>query len=165
MMRKVPAAILAGGFLFCMLGLPCLWLWSVVWSDAHPDVGVNIPSVEWLPEAATNVSFYKTYSWTAYEFDIDEAGFRKWAKEPDLGPIKNAERIERHSWWEFNREANKRCYETGSLGDWFYSEERKHVAVVRNGLFYKYTNEGNGGQTHLVYDQDAGRAYCTSNPR
>jgi len=165
MKRRVSPAMLVGGFLFCLLALAWLWVGGVAWSDAHPDVGVNAPSVKWLPEAATNVSFYKTYSWTAYEFDIDEAGFRKWAKKLDLRPIQDAKFINRHSWREFSREANERCNETGELGAWVYPVERKHFAVVRNGLFHKHTNGVNGGQTHLVYDRDDGRAYYTSNQR
>lgn len=133
------------------------------WSDTHPDTGVNVPSVGWLPESASNVSFYRTYSWTAYEFDIDEAGFREWARRfgGELEPFSDGCRIERYSWREFCRSQASTTVD----GDAYYEEERKHYAYVRNGLCYRYINERNGGGVHVVYDRDAGRAYCQSNPR
>jgi len=42
--------------------------------------GEVVASVDWLPKSASNVSYYRSYMNTAYEFDIDEADFLKWSR-------------------------------------------------------------------------------------
>jgi len=44
------------------------------------ETGESVASVDWLPKSASNVSYYRSYMNTAYEFDIDEAGFLKWSR-------------------------------------------------------------------------------------
>jgi hypothetical protein len=129
-----PLIFISGGFL--------LWITVVIYSNSHPAIGENVKQVSWLPPEATNVSYYKTYSWTAYEFDIDEAGFRKWADDYKLSPIKEPQKIRRYLSFIGN---NKDVY-----------------AVVSKGLFY---SKSKGVYIHLVYDADKRRAYYRFNPR
>jgi len=52
---------------------------ACVGSLIHVSTEENVPSVDWLPASASNVSYYKSYSFTAYEFDISESEFNAWA--------------------------------------------------------------------------------------
>jgi len=45
-----------------------------------PDLGENVPSVNWLPDYASNVSFYRSSQVQVYEFDITPENFRRWAE-------------------------------------------------------------------------------------
>jgi len=49
-----------------------------------PDFGENVPSVSWLPESASDVSFYRSKQVNVYEFNIDPNGFRTWAKSQGM---------------------------------------------------------------------------------
>ena len=132
--------------LICLL--PCLcgpiWIACGLWSNAHPDLGENAKSVSWLPKEATNISYYKTYSYTAYEFDISGTGFRNWASQWPLKPIDSLQKIERYSFLQH-----------GKLDT---------CAEIEHGL-YHYMAWEDGGRMHVVYDSDHKRAYFQCNPR
>jgi hypothetical protein len=133
-------------------------LGAAYWSNTHPDTGENIKTVAWLPPEATNVSYYKTYSWTAYEFDIDEDGFRKWSDCP-LTPITEKIAVERYSYENFMKRR------LGCCNEQYEHERATHIAIVTDGLHYSYLNPSAGGRRSVVYDREKHRAYFQSNPR
>ena len=123
-------------------------------SNTHPETGENVPSVAWLPQTATNISYYKTYSWTAYEFDTDEKTFRSWAAKRKLKEINDIKRIERYSYWNFIK-----MHSTDS-----WSVESQHVAAIKAGL-YDEVRQDNGGGYKVGFDREHQRAYFQANPR
>ncbi len=150
--------------------LGVLWLGGASWSNSHPSMGENVPRVNWLPAAASNVSFYKTYSFTAYEFDIPEAGFIT------LGQERN---------WRLSEIESKGCqvrtYRMGGGMREKYppptsdlsteaqiAEYRRQQEVIEptvtNGLAYQ-VRQRNGGGITAVYDRTKKRAYVQTNPR
>ena len=73
-------------------------IWFALETYSHftrVEFGENVPSVTWLPSTATNVSYYKSYSFTAYEFEISEADFLKWNRRK-LSPIEKTVRVTRY---------------------------------------------------------------------
>lgn len=154
----ISAAIVAA-LLFNPLTLMVLWVGLGMWSNAHPETGVNVKTVDWLPPEATNISYYKTYSWRAYEFDMDEESFKRWARRWDLKPIKEEETITRYSYTSFLKQS--RNYRNAKV---YEAEEKKHVATVSTGLYDREIRR-NGGGYHVVYDREKQRAYFQSNPR
>jgi len=130
------------------------------WLDAHPEMGENEEHVGWLPDEATNVSYYKTYSWTAYEFDISEHGFKSWAIRWDLKEIEEEKSVRRYSYIPFRM----REHEERMDFEEFFAEEEKHIATVAGGL-YDEEDWDNGGGYHVVYDRKRRRAYFQSNKR
>ena len=94
-----------------------LWGGSVYWSNKHPKIGEHMGSVAWLPRTATDISYFKSYSYTAFEFTISESEFRKWADDCELAEIRETVRIPR-----FNRFlVNINDYVSGS--DWTRLDE------------------------------------------
>lgn len=138
------------------------WLGLVMWSNAHPKTGENVAKVSWLPASASNVSFYKTYSWTAFEFDISEDEFRKWAAHRTLKEIVKEEKICRYSYWKFCRK--KHSVKTDEELTDYMNAEKRHYAVVSKGL-YDSRRHDNGGGYHVVFDRDKQRAYFQFSPR
>src|SRR5690554_1455303 len=63
--------------------IPAAALMLALNSNQNPEIGEGLERVDWLPPKATNVSFIRSYSFTAYEFTIDEAGFKKFAESRD----------------------------------------------------------------------------------
>lgn len=55
--------------------------------DNRPDIGFNVPSVTWLMPEATDISYYKAHSITAYEFKLDEEMFRRFLSRQELQEI------------------------------------------------------------------------------
>ncbi|HOX08897.1 MAG TPA: hypothetical protein PK280_21055 [Planctomycetota bacterium] len=121
------------------------WLGGVCWLNAHPKVGENVQSVNWLPAGASRVSYYKAYSFTAFEFDIEENGFRQWASRWELKDIREPQSIMRYNYFVEDAPSYGRAHITDGL----YDEKRGE----------------NGGGYHVVYDRTARRAYFQSNPR
>ena len=65
----------------CMLILP---LAIVFYMKSAPDYAENVTSVKWLPETASNISYYKSKQVQVYEFTISADQFRKWAEGKDM---------------------------------------------------------------------------------
>lgn len=55
-----------------------------LYMQSAPDYGENVPSVKWLPDTASNISFYRSKQVRVYEFTMDIESFRKWAESMSL---------------------------------------------------------------------------------
>lgn len=49
-----------------------------------PDYGENLPSVDWLPDTTSDISFYRSEQIQVYEFSISPEDFVEWAKAQEL---------------------------------------------------------------------------------
>ncbi len=163
---KVGAVVL--GVLFVLPGsCGVLFLWAVT---RPAEVGVNISSVSWLPKEASDVSYYKTYVLTAYEFSISEDGFEKWAaRYGEAKEIESVVRVARFSYME-SLSFPEPLPMGASESEWERHEaERARLEVLRSiaitdGLVFEIRESDGGGLT-VAYDRDYGRAYFESNPR
>ena len=155
MTKRTTILIVIAALVFNPVTLLVVFFGGVHYSNTHPAIGENVQSVSWLPSGAKNISYYKTYSWTAYEFDIDEVTFWSWAAKWQLKEIEEPRKIERHSYWNFIK--------TYHSEDWS-TEVQKHIALVRGGL-YDCVSWDNGGGYKVVFDREHRRAYFQSNPR
>lgn len=118
----------------------------VIWHHMPKDAE-NVENVTWLPEVATNISYYRyPFHCEIYEYDISEADFRTIYAQEKLEEIKEPVTIKR--------------YGARLEG---YPEEKQSV-TVKNGLCCigqedyvtgVYTKE-------IVFDRDSGRVYFCS---
>ena len=146
-----------GLFIGCgCLSLPLLLVLLYIWSVSLPaEIGEHVPKVDWLSEDASDISFYRSYSWTAYEFKISEKSFLKqanplWKFEEIRKPVE----VPRYL---FRLKKSSAYPDEGS----FY--RNTHV-TVKNGLKAEERYR-NGGGYLAAYDRDSGKAYIQSNPR
>lgn len=65
-------------FVFSILLLPVA---IYFYASSGPDYGENVPEVSWLPNYATNVSYYRSKQVRVYEFHISAQDFRTWARQ------------------------------------------------------------------------------------
>ncbi len=117
----------------------------------------NVGGVAWLPAEARNISYYRSYSYTAYEFDISEEGFRDWAgyKRWRLSAIEDPVTVLRYNWPIIKSPENfEGIAPAGTDGK----------VTIESGLIH-HTDLGAGGGIWVAYDTDAGRAYYQSKPR
>jgi hypothetical protein len=54
------------------------------YASSGPDYGENVPKVSWLPNYASNVSFYRSKQVKVYEFDIKAEDFKTWAGQSGM---------------------------------------------------------------------------------
>jgi hypothetical protein len=156
-MRRAYIVILVGLLVASIAGLGYL----VAKELAEFEYGEGVARVDWLPAEARNVSFFRSYSWTAYEFDISEAAFKKWASDWDVAELTSPQTVARYGFgydqWmniqsaDDDMEAQRR------------TELRWYTRISR-GLYYRH-EQSNGGGVTVGYDRDAGRAYFKSSPR
>jgi len=126
------------------------------------ETGEKVPRVSWLPPAATNVSYYRSYLFTAYEFDVSESEFLKWAQGYDLKPVREPFSIPRYNFAakalppeDASEEDARRIWERASV----------RTATVNDGYFYEQERGRSGGFTRIAWDRTTSRAYFQSNPR
>jgi len=151
-----------------ILGL--IWLGGVSWSNAHPAIGENVARVDWLPVTASNISYNKSYSFTAYEFDITESGFIDYCTEKNWNPSEIGE--DGYRVWTY-RMGNKmeEKYPKPTLGKATKEIEAEYYRIretleptITNGLSYE-ARQSNGGGITALYDRTKQRAYVQTNPR
>ena len=141
--------------IFNPISLFLFWLFSGLYSNANPEIGESVQSVEWLPETASNISYYRTYSWQAYEFDISEDHFEDWATRWDIREVGSPISVRRYSYMG-------RFEEASDYSD--QENQESHTAKIRNGLYDENWASDGGGYV-VAYDRSEGRAYFQSNPR
>jgi len=143
-----------------------LWIRGV---NSPPEIGEDVISVDWLPAEATNINYYRSYVFTAYEFQISEAGFRKWAvtvayessEHVSYQPVSDLADFKEKRFFTIER-YNRFIGEDEDLD---YSEHLKATSrKIENGLRGEM-RRGSGGGYSIGYDRDTLTAYWQSNPR
>ncbi|MFO0884316.1 MAG: hypothetical protein U0894_09020 [Pirellulales bacterium] len=117
----------------------------------HVEYGENEASVKWLPQSATNVSYYNAYPYTVYEFDISEAEFVKWSPKK-LSPITAPVIVTRYCYFQRPRLTSANGKRRSPL-----MPLPPRWATVSTGLVYDDTSHRGGIQ--VTYDRLQGRAY------
>ena len=125
------------------------------------EVGENVPSVSWLPKTATNVSYYRSYAFTAYEYEIAEDEFMKRSSRK-LGAIDGTVSVPRFC-------IRSRVPELGpnpTIQEMQIQAEAvaARTAHISDGWYYS-SRFNNGGGVISAYDRRLKRAYFWSAPR
>lgn len=162
MKRKHKIAIVIGLLvaIFNPLTLGGLFFGCAFWSNSHPKTAVNEPCASWLPAEATQVSYYKTYSWTAFEFQISEDGFKKWASHWQVAEIVDFFTIGRYT----TRILERPKYDNDPNSPYAIYELQTR-ATITNGICFRTPPRANGGGTCVAFDRNKGRAFYQTNPR
>jgi hypothetical protein len=124
----------------------------------YVETGENVEYVKWLPKSASNVSYYRSYSFTAYEFDISEADFLAWSFWK-MQPITKPVSVIRYSYT--NHPPYLSQTPTSEELEQWYSQCH---ATVSNGWWYE-RRQSNGGGVSVAYDRKKGRAFVQTSPR
>ena len=111
------------------------------------DYAQNVESVSWLPPTASNVSYYKSYFFTAYEFNIPEKDFLALAKKKKwhVKAIEEPFPIMRYNYIVESSGEEKRVY-------------------ISNGYFFEHRRRDGGGVS-VAFDSIENKAYFQSSPR
>ena len=125
----------------------------------HVETAESVKRVDWLPPTASNVSYYKSYGYTAYEFEMSEADFRCWARF-EVKPITSKVQINRFSYMTRDSSA----LDLNSPDERWKRWEEAGTATVTDGLYYS-ERRSNGGGVSLAYDRQRGRVFYQTNPR
>ena len=150
--------------LFLLVTTVAIFLWlflGIVRALTRVEYGVERASVPWLPQSASKISYYKSYSYTAYEFEIPEDDFVKWSGQ-NLSQISGPVRVPRY------------CLIKLPMPDVgpnpTLRQEREQLqtlaareAVVLKGLAYT-EHFHNGGGTIVAYDRQRGKGFVWHAP-
>ena len=150
------------------------WLfWGAGDGFTRVEEGENVAKVDWLPEEANQVSFHKSYGFTAYEFNISEKGFldlarrEGWEIKPIGAETVSVERYLSHRLMtalkgksvgdsDQEQEEHQKKYE-----EW--KRDSRHI--IAKGYYYKWLRGQTGGGIWVGYDSENGRAYYHTQPR
>jgi len=125
----------------------------------HFESGENVEQVSWLPSAASNISYYRSYNFTAYEFDISESEFKHWIWL-DVRAITEPIKVYRYSHMTRGKPDFGLNPSFAELEQW----EATYLARVSDGLYFN-NRRSNGGGVTVAFDRTKGRAYFQTNPR
>ena len=135
----------------CLL-LPVLLVLIYIFLVTLSETGEQVPRVDWLKEEdASEISYYKSHVWTAYEYKTSEENFLKHANPAwRFKEIKEPVTVSRY------------LLMTKYKGNLCGGTPHESVAVVKNGI-YAEERWKNGGGYLAVYDRDTGKAYIQKN--
>ncbi len=113
----------------------------------------HVEQVSWLPEAASDISYFSSYAHNAGEFDISEEGFLQWAKRWSVEAIDEPVEVLRYSYFTWDPPDT-------DANDWAECNRlhAEHVAEIADGYFHQDEPTYRGGVT-VAYDRTTGRAY------
>jgi len=133
--------------------------------------GEHIAKVSWLPSEASDVTFFKSYTYTVYEFSISEQGFLAWARESGwpVQPIEGEVTVPRYySMTPSPREPTAAASKEAQSQSWRAVEQwlKESVAVVQDGYTATNRQSNVGDRGYIVaYDRKVRRAYYQTNSR
>lgn len=163
-MKMLRMILISGALL--LLGFCSVVLTSFIRQVSQPgEVAEGVGSIDWLPAEATNISYHKDYMTSAYEFQISEAAFRKWAAEVAFEPASEfliyepvADIAKDEPCWMYRYKFFAGKKQDSMEG----SDEVEHfksiVIEIKNGLRGELRFR-NGGGYSIGYDRDSGTAY------
>ena len=138
-----------------LIGAGCLFLFVVaslfmMFRPVEPERGYNVDSVSWLPNEASNITFYAREGLAMLriaEGSMSEADFREWADSKG---------------WDLEEKKNSRG--SGYLRTAFL-DLPEHQGLdqlpedfVRDGLYYE-NRASNGGGVTVLFDREKERFY------
>ncbi len=126
------------------------------------EIAENLETVDWLPQSAKNISYYKRDQSYVYEFSIGETDFLLWAREKDLkyekieeGPIA----VARYSFFiDAPNDDHENLSETESYQEWM----SQNKVFINNGYFFEGDPDANENNNSGSYDAEAGKVYYKS---
>jgi len=152
-------------WIFLTLAIAAAAILYLAYQDLNRvETGENVSHVSWLPASASNVSYYRSYNFLAFEFDISETEFLNWANGNDVKPVRESFSIPRYT----RAIAPPTVLpESATEDDFqrFLAEKTKESATITDGYFYEQERGRSGGFTRVAWDRTTGRAYFQSNPR
>jgi hypothetical protein len=134
-----------------------------VWDMNRVETAENVAHVSWLPETATNVSYYRSYIFTAYEFDMSDEAFLNWAKCCEIKPIVKPFWIPRYTGGAPREPPEENA--SDEQFQRFWEKDRLRSATINNGYFYQQEFGQSGGFVRVAWDGTMNRAYFQTNPR
>jgi hypothetical protein len=154
-----------------IVGVPFI-MWTAYRELTRVERGEHVARVSWLPESARDVSFYRSSSVEAYEFDIPEKEFLRWAEGRgwSAAPIGATPFVlPRSGRFEGKlppREPTGDATE-GETDGYFKAVEAdraRREKQIAHGYYYRLEFP-NGGGVSAGYDLDEGRAYVFTSSR
>ncbi len=141
--------------LVAILGVASVYVLSAVVLPALTKVesAVNVPTVEWLPPTASNISFARNYNNRYFEFDISEGNFVEWAKSYSLNEIATPMQIPRYT---------QLLESDATTLD--MNNDPRYTAVVSDGLADSRTAKSGRGYI-IAFDRNQNRGYFKSASR
>jgi hypothetical protein len=130
-----------------------------VYASSGPQYGENVPSVSWLPNYASDVSYYCSKQVKVFEFRISAEDFKTWAGQSgmDIQPVTNAEILSRYKAYIPTREkeASASPLPQGTLSVEQYQDWQNRISITVQSGMIAVSDE----KAVALYDRETEKAY------
>lgn len=132
------------------------------YASSGPDYGENVPKVSWLPNYATDVSYYRSKQVRVYEFKISAEDFRTWAGQNGMNiqRVTSPEILSRYKAYippaksETNEPELRELPENALTIEAFQQWQNQISITVNSGMMAKGSK-----QSVAIYDNITQKAY------
>lgn len=136
-------------FAIFLIFLPLAAIYRIADSPNH---GEHLRTVKWLPDSASDISYYLSKQTQVYEFKISAEGFTQWAQQRGMivRPLRNEETISRYKAYLPAISAARKADTSERLQEW----QSQISAKINQGLIAE-----NARNELALYDETTQRAY------
>lgn len=143
-------------FVFCILLLPVA---IYFYASSGPDYGENVPTVSWLPNYASDISYYRSKQVRVYEFRIKAEDFRTWARQNGMSVqrVTTPETLSRYKAYFPAPETETTESESAEIArtiEGFQEWQNQISITVDAGIVARGSN-----QDVAIYDNNTNKAY------
>ncbi|CAA6680199.1 MULTISPECIES: hypothetical protein [unclassified Lentimonas] len=147
-------------YALCAL-IPALPLAIFYSLSSSPDFGENVESVKWLPNYASQVSYYRSKQVQVYEFTISPENFNRWARSNQMKVqhLSEPEILSRYKAYlpvDKTQQAKPITPDNSISAEQFKAWQSAISITMRNGLIVQNTEHRTGT---VIYDPHTHKAY------
>ena len=147
-------------YALCAL-IPAFPLAIFYFLSSSPDFGENVESVKWLPDYASQVSYYRSKQVQVYEFAISPEDFNQWAQsnQMEVLQLSEPETLSRYKAYlpaDKTQQAKSITSDTPITVEQFKEWKSAISIQISNGLI---AEKPDGSAGTAIYDPVAGKAY------
>ena len=125
----------------------------------HVEFAEHVASVEWLPEEASDISYYIDRKFRAFEFSISEQGFKEWAESQSFSVGELTDDPVNVTRYTFDSNKPVPGIESMNEQEQFEAWELYTKASISQGYVLKEYNRAGDLTLAGGFDNEIGRAY------
>lgn len=129
----------------------------LIFFPSGPQIAENVDMVKWLPESATDISYYKSKRFLVFEAAMPEPEWVEWVERAGADPqaIRNPFSVVRYSFYLDELPGMEGLDEEAQMVRWAALTK----VTIENGLGFDIKQTGSGTRMSGGYDRDRKRGY------
>ena len=134
----------------------------IIYSGSDFEIGENLHAVDWLPDSATKISYYKDDRFFVFEFSIDDSEFFRWVEDKNLIIEELGQKPLTITRYRFYTDIPMENFENLSEEELYLKWESMTKATITDGYSLESSDSDGSNNISGGYDSSDNRVYYIS---